>query len=1111
MRPHAPRLSRTLWPTLVLSSVAALSVAYLIASRREAPAPPAAAAQTQPSGETYGRLPMSFEANRGQAEGSVDFLARGEGYSLFLKNSEAVFALRSKEPDPRPKVLRMKLVGSDISARAEGADELEGKTNYLFGDDPSQWQTDVPTYGRVRYAGVYAGVDLVYYGNQRQLEYDFRVAPGADPRAVALKFEGADAVELGANGDLLLKLGETFVRQPRPFAYQESAGARREVEAAYAVGADGLVRFRLGGFDPALPLVIDPVFAYSTFIGGSLGWDVAVDPAGNAYVAGSTVSDNFPTVNPLQAARGGLRDAFVKKINAAGTAVVYSTYLGGRDDDEARRIAVDSDGNAYVKGVTVSDNFPTANAFDSTYNGGGDAFVSKLNPSGSALVYSTYLGGGGNDGAPDHLLGDFDFASGIAVDSAGNAYVTGTTGSTDFPTANAIDNTLGGGGDAFLTKLNAAGSALVYSTYLGGGGGDSGIDVAVDSAGDAYVTGTTSSTDFPTANPRQATLRGPSDAFVTKVNAAGSALVYSTYLGGGFGSEFGHAIAVDAAGNAYVTGETFSIDFPTTLGAFQTLHGNVNGGPPQDAFLTKYNADGSAVVYSTFLGGGGAGGETGYGVAVDSAGNAYVAGNVSFPSNFPTTNALQCRSDNNNEDAFLTKFNATGSALVYSTLLGARRARGVAVDAAGNAYVTGAAFDLFLPVTNALQSVPGPGGAFLAKVNDAAATASAFRFSQAIYFVDEDVTSANLVVQRTGNLSAPATVDYSTSDRLASERSDYSTAVGTLRFAAGQSEATLPVLINEDSFGGDSDRDDFNVVLSNPTGGAAISCPEGTATVRIADEVEPQTNAIDDPATFVGTHYHDFLNRQADTAGLNFWADQLTACGADAACVDRKRAAVSTAFFLSIEFQQTAFYVFRVYRASFPDSAARPRGMPRYREFLRGQQEVGRGVVVNQAGWEQVLETNKDEFARRWVQRPDFLAEFPADMTFDAYVAKLAANSGVTLTPTEINVLFEGWDSTVNGRARTLRRVVELGSVYNRQFNAGFVFSQYVGYLRRNPNDAPDIDYTGFDFWLAKLDSFSLPGEDVRDPQTALTRANRAEMVRAFIRSTEYRQRFGLP
>jgi hypothetical protein len=855
-----------------------------------------------------------------------------------------------------------------------------------------------------------------------------------------------------------------------------------------------------------LPLVIDPTLVYSTYLGGSGGeqaLDIALDSAGNAYIAGFTNSTNFPTANAVQSANASFQDAFVSKINAAGTALVYSTYLGGNGNEQARGVAADSAGNAYVTGFTNSTNFPTANAFDATIGSNGDdAFVTKLNAAGSALVYSTYLGG--SDSA--------EFGEDITVDSAGSAYVTGSTFSIDFPTVNPIQAANGGGStDAFVSKFNAAGSALVYSTYLGGGGNEIGEGLTVDSAGNAYVTGDTASTNFPTANPVQAASGGDQDAFVIKINAAGSALVYSTYLGGS-AQDDGESIAVDSAGNAYVTGNTFSTNFPTA-NALQPVHG---GGVIQDAFVTKLNAAGNAFVYSTYLGG--TGGEIGFGIAVDSAGNAYVAGGTGSLSSFPTANSLQCPSGGS-QDAFLTKINAAGNAFVFSTYLGGagtENARGVALDSAGNAYIAGFTRSSNFPTVGAIQSAFGGdasifGDAFVTKISDApAGAASQLQLTQTAPSVQEDVTFVTMTVQRTGDTSGPVTVDYATANGTASERSDYTTAVGTLRFAAGETAKTFDVLVNEDSFAEGDET--FTVSLSNPTGGATLSCLTAAATVQITDDAaEPSTNAIDDATVFVGTHYHDFLNRQADASGLNFWTGQITPCGTDAACLDRKRTDVSQAFFLSIEFQQTGFLVHRFYKASFTDSAARPRGMARYREFLRDTQEIGRGVVVGAAGWEQVLEANKRAFTLRWVQRPDFIAEFPENMGFDAYVAKLAANSGTTLTPEEINGAFESYSNTPQGRANALRAVLESRSVYNAQFNTGFVLSQYIGYLRRNPNEAPDTDYTGFDFWLAKLDGFSLPGENVQNEQTALARVKRAEMVRAFIRSLEYRGRFGQP
>ena len=673
--------------------------------------------------ERYGNLPLSFEANRGQTDSDVKFLSRGNGYSLFLTSTEAVLSLKKPGVRKGPQitqispialhsapsvksvdegaVLRMKLVGANPKAEVSGLDELPGKSNYFIGNDPSKWRTNVPTYTKVRYENVYSGIDLVYYGNQRQLEYDFVVAPGADPRAIRLAIEGDETLRIDGQGDLVLEAEGSELRLHQPVIYQEVSGARQRIGGNFVIRGGRQVGFEVARYDTSKLLIIDPVLSYSTYLGGSandIGFGIAVDSAGNAYVTGATTSINFPITPGAFQTTGGV--CFVTKLNAAGSALVYSTFLGGcggdgSDQDYGNEIAVDSSGNAYVTGFSTSFDFPTANAFQARYGGGrADAFVTKLSADGSALFYSTYLGGSGDD-----------VGQGIAVDSSGNAYVTGLATSFDFPTANAFQPAHaadGGLKDAFVAKFNAAGSALLYSTYIGGGGNDFGFGIAVDSSGNAYVTGQTASSNFPTVNAFQAAIGssgGNSDAFVTKLNATGSALVYSTYLGGG-GGDIGFGIAVDSSGNAYMTGRTSSSNFPTA-NAFQAAHAAAG---TNDAFVTKLNAAGSALVYSTYLGG--SGDDIGFGIAVDSSGNAYVTGRTGSTS-FPTANAFQAVKDGIT-DAFVTKLNATGSALVYSTYLGGSGddyGRGIAVDSSSNAYVTGSTGSTNFPTANVFQAV----------------------------------------------------------------------------------------------------------------------------------------------------------------------------------------------------------------------------------------------------------------------------------------------------------------------------------------------------------------------------------------------------------------------
>jgi len=686
----------------------------------------------------YGKLPLSFEVNEGQTDGRVKFFSRGSGYSLFLTKNEAVMTLkkallpadleptaiagqprteRSRKNSAACAVIRMGLAGANGALHAVGDEELPGKANYFIGNDPAKWRTNVPTYAKVKYAGVYPGVDLMYYGNQGRLEYDFVVAPGADPHKIRLKFRGAGKLNLDEQGRLVLATEGADVHLEKPEVYQVVAGKRKPVESSYALMAGNNVGFRVGEYDGSRPLVIDPVLAYSTYLGGSsadAGNAIAVDSAGSAYVTGSTGS-NFPTANSFQTTFGGVIDVFITKLNPSGSALVYSTYLGGSDYDEGYGIAVDSVGSAYVAGYTQSTNFPTTTgSFQPTYSfRTPTVFVTKLSPGGSALVYSTYLG----------VVGDSNGRA-IAVDSAGNAYVTGDTDTTNFPTTSGAFQPSPGGvvafTNAFITKLNASGTGLVYSTYLGGSNRDFGKGIAVDSTGNAYVTGVVNSTNFPTFNALQAAIGGSPDAFVAKLNSAGSALIYSTYLGGSSG-DFGQSIAADSSGNAYVTGCTSSTNFPTASPFQPTFKGTFC-----NAFVTKFNPTGSALIYSTYLGG--TNQDRGQGIAVDSAGNAYVTGSTSS-TDFPISHALQPVL-NGTIDAFISELNASGSALIFSTYLGGSTdpgsskgdfGNGIAVDANSNVYVAGTASSSDFPTSNALQATSGGGqSAVVVKISPAA-------------------------------------------------------------------------------------------------------------------------------------------------------------------------------------------------------------------------------------------------------------------------------------------------------------------------------------------------------------------------------------------------------
>lgn len=688
------------------------------------------------------RARLRFEPNRGQADARVRYLARGPGYGLYLTPEGATLALGRRREGHAPvagrpavphdgaggsdesAVLSMRLVGERRDVEPSASDRLPGTSNYLKGNDPTRWKTGIEGYSRVRYRDVLPGVDVVYYGAAEPgLEYDLVLSAGVRPEAITVAFDGAASIDLGPDGSATIRLpGGGEIVQARPVAYQDDrAGRRLPVDARYGL-RDGGLAFLLGPHDESRDLVIDPTLVYSTYLGGSgydIGNAVAVDSAGNVYVAGATQSINFPTVSPIQGANlGGAADGggdggdvFVSKLSANGATLVYSTYLGGTSNEGAFGVAVNASGEAYVAGFTLSSDFPTAGTpLRSTNAGSADAFVARLNAAGTALVYSTYLGG---------ALADE--ANAIAVDAAGAAYVTGWTTSTNFPTAPALPlkSTNAGGVDAFLSKLNAAGSALVYSTYLGGTLDDFGQGVALDGAGNATLTGKTTSTNFPTVSPWQAAngsaATNGNDAFVSKLNAAGTALVYSTYLGGSF-DDFGLGVAMDAAGNALVTGYTESGDFPITMAALQpTFSGGSSVG--SDAFLAKLSPTGSTLVFSTYLGG--SGDDFGFGVAVDGAGTAHVAGETTSL-DFPQVAGLPPTSSALLPNGFVSRVNAGGSALTFSTYLSGSLnfAQGVAADAAGASYVTGHTDASDFPTMHPWQpSYAGGGDAFIAKIS----------------------------------------------------------------------------------------------------------------------------------------------------------------------------------------------------------------------------------------------------------------------------------------------------------------------------------------------------------------------------------------------------------
>ncbi len=761
----------------------------------------------------YASLPLSFERNQGQADQRVKFLARGLGYTLFLTSDEAVLAPRGRQssvvsgqlqgnrnskfetrnsaaalrhptPDTRhpipespvanpesraTDVLRMKLLAANRSAQVTPLDELPGKSNYFLGNDPKKWRTHVPTYAKVKYHGIYPGIDLIYYGPQRQLEYDFVVNPGADLGAIALAVETGNSkmdsrlrgndrhpretrplrrrgsvdrkskIAVDSNGDLVVGTDGGQVRFHKPRVYQPRALANGSanseftiqnsqfLDGRYVLTADNRIRFEIPFYDKTRPLVIDPVLSYSTYLGGSGGdvaYGIAVDSSGSAYVTGSTGSVNFPVKSYEQGTMAGSGDAFVTKFNPTGSGLIYSTYLGGSGSDFATSMVIDSAGNVYLAGSTSSPDFPTTSGvLQQSYTGNGDAFLAKLDATGSTLSYSTYLGGTAAD-----------YAQGITIDSSGNAYVTGSTESPDFPTASplqigndgctTVGTTVSCSADLFISKVNPSGTELVYSTYLGGSGADTGRAIAVDTSGNAYIAGYTSSSNYPTQSALQSTSAGGTDAFITELNAAGSALVYSTYLGGSK-QDRAFGLALDSQGSVYVTGDTQSLNFPTTSTAFQTAN-NGQG----DVFVSKLAPGGTSIVYSTLLGGTGT--DQGAAIALDPSKDAYITG-FTQSSDFPLSDPLQkilglsgagtCATTPC-PDAFVSELGPSG-AVLYSTYLGGSGAdvgQAIAVDSSGAAYVAGSTTSANFPVIGGAAQASFAGSssssnAFVAKVS----------------------------------------------------------------------------------------------------------------------------------------------------------------------------------------------------------------------------------------------------------------------------------------------------------------------------------------------------------------------------------------------------------
>ena len=677
----------------------------------------------------YGNVPLFFIENRGQVHKDVRYYEAGAGHTTYFTAEGIFIHLHSGKGEMD--YVGIRPVGAIPGVAPEGEGRLSGKVNYLIGKERSEWITGIPTFGKVVYRNLYEGIDIAFYGNQRKLEYDVIVRPGSDLRAVRFVYEGIVSLKVNKEGQLLAELPSgSVIVQDKPSIYQAVDGEKVEVHGRFVVSKRGkkyYYGFEVDGYREGYALVVDPALSYSSFLGGSsqnIGYGIAVDSSGNAYVVGTTLSSDFPLQGPLQGSRGGSYDAFVTKISPQGNSILFSTYLGGSDRDDGTGVAVDSGGNVYVVGKTRSPDFPTtSNAYDtscgtdgSCNSGENDVFLAKINPQGDSLLYSTFLGGSGQDG-PD---GAEQFGHDVAVDQNGIVYIGGQANSNDFPVKNQYLS-CGNTWDAFVAKIDTTKSgdaSLLYSSCFGGGYG---YGIAVDSNGNAYLTGRKyNNVTFGT------------DAFVAKVDtdqSGASSLIIFKYYGGGARDE-GADIAIDSSGNIYITGFTRSTDFPTQ-NAYDTscgTDGNCNGGN-EDAFLVKLDSSGN-ILYATYFGGSAE--ERGHGIAVDSQGRVFIVGETRSP-DMPTKDAYDstCGNDGNCDvnsqryDVFVAKFDpgqAGNASLLYSTFLGGSEVDygyDAALDSSGNLYLTGRTHSDDFPLNNPFQSSRnGTPDVFVAKLSE---------------------------------------------------------------------------------------------------------------------------------------------------------------------------------------------------------------------------------------------------------------------------------------------------------------------------------------------------------------------------------------------------------
>lgn len=649
---------------------------------------------------TLNSINLNFQPNLGQIDSDVKFICKGLNYTLFFKTNEFIFKSFDYSSKKRH-FLKYKLLNS-ICTTIEGLNNTKTRYNYFKGNNENKWICNIISYEKIKYHNVYNNIDLIYYNNGRNIEWDFILYPGSNPEDIKIEFPLKTNMNLDDEGNILVHINSNIMTIKKPYIYQNINNKIHPIDGSFNLSKSNIVSFNIDSYDLDHNLIIDPVLSYSTFLGGTGDdqiYGIALDSNKDIYVTGFTNSADFPTVNPIYSYKGDY-DVFITKIDSSGSFIIYSTYISGTFDEWANDICVDSSGNAYVTGFTKSSDFPTKDPIQSTKLGVKSAFLTKLDSTGSSLIYSTFIGGNKDDEAKS-----------MALDSNNNVYLIGITDSTNFPLISPYQSTISNYNSAFICKVASSGNSLLYSTYLGGASIDEGYDITLDSNNNMYLTGTTYSSDFPTKNPIESSLSGQRSAFITILSADGSNLIFSTFLGGS-GADDSNSIVIDNNNNIFIAGTTFSSDFPLVNPIQNTKSGFFS------AFVCKIASGGTHIIFSTYLGGSGF--DYAYAIDLDSEYNPYISG-FSTSSDFPTVDSVGPVISPTG--LYITKIQSDGSSILFSSLLTYASGNALTLDSDNTIYVAGTTDQSAFPTVNPLQSTyAGNNDSFILKITQDTAT-----------------------------------------------------------------------------------------------------------------------------------------------------------------------------------------------------------------------------------------------------------------------------------------------------------------------------------------------------------------------------------------------------